>query len=146
MKNKMKSFNIKEIGKYKIVTRSGKDVVLFTTTATVNLNNRVLPIVGEVIDKITGDVALCSWFINGKHWKNREDDLIFEKNWEENIPESGVLCWVANNIQTKVDIIPKQLCAVITKKRDTYGYLDNHDCIWERATPVLQAELDRFLV
>ena len=57
-----------------------------------------------------------------------------ESEWYEQIPEHGVLCWVAG--QTK-------LAAIILRKVDD-KFVDTHSEEWLCAIPLTNEEIDRF--
>lgn len=76
----------------------------------------------------------------GINWDN--PDLIFrvKKNWYDNIPARGRLCWVSCSDPTE-----KEKIAIIVTVFDGY-YVSLSESNWRFATPLTNDEISQFLI
>lgn len=77
----------------------------------------------------------------GINWDN--PNLIFrvKKNWYENIPEQGRLCWVSNDNPTE-----KEKIAIIVGITENLIYYTKSVSGWRFATPLTNDEISQFLI
>lgn len=68
-----------------------------------------------------------------KNWQTKQ-------NWDENIPEQGILCWVSGT-----DKLEKDLATIVTYS-DGKIYRDSYACEWEYATPLTKEEALKYIL
>ncbi|MFA5670263.1 MAG: hypothetical protein WC967_13555 [Balneolaceae bacterium] len=69
-------------------------------------------------------------------------EYIPPKEWYEQIPEEGVLCWVwdkGDNAFTIVGIVTKY------ESNNTYPFITTSDCEWKHAKPVTQKDINKLI-
>lgn len=60
--------------------------------------------------------------------------------WYDNIPKSGILCWVSDNDSNK-----KTIMDTICKGTPTTKFKNDYNGVWAYATPVIQEEVNKLI-
>ena len=73
-------------------------------------------------------------------WNWSRFDYRIKQNWYDNIPESGVLCWVSD-----VDNNAKKSASIITNYNNKLNFAFTGQYSWKYATPLTRKELELYL-
>ncbi len=96
---------------------------------------------GEPIE-VSDDMGVCDgsdeWIVTDcPSWNSKYFYRPKRKEWYDDIPAEGILCWV-NTITCSKKSIAR---VIVRKRRDNLGFKDNLSHSWDNAVPVKPEEL-----